>query len=85
MENYIGDGDDPWPTAQLDAIECVSAAICRAHGWNAASAIGHPRSTHQCTSRGSALLLVRVRFHEALGVTPNVASFAPFTAFGVVP
>ncbi|MEU0298825.1 peptidoglycan-binding protein [Streptomyces sp. NPDC006175] len=37
----LGDGEDPWPAAQLDAIERVSAAICRAHGWSARSVIGH--------------------------------------------
>ncbi|MFD3917297.1 N-acetylmuramoyl-L-alanine amidase [Streptomyces sp. NPDC058603] len=37
----LGDGKDPWPAAQLEAIERVSAAICRAHGWGARSVIGH--------------------------------------------
>ncbi|MDQ0794590.1 peptidoglycan-binding protein [Streptomyces sp. B1I3] len=37
----LGDGEDPWPAAQLDAIERVSAALCRAHGWSARSVIGH--------------------------------------------
>jgi hypothetical protein len=37
----LGDGRDPWPAAQLDAIEKVSAAICRHHGWGASSVIGH--------------------------------------------
>ncbi|MEU1309955.1 peptidoglycan-binding protein [Streptomyces cinnamoneus] len=37
----LGDGDDPWPDVQLEAIERVSAALCRAHGWGAASVIGH--------------------------------------------
>ncbi|MDT0610099.1 peptidoglycan-binding protein [Streptomyces lancefieldiae] len=37
----LGDGEDPWPAAQLDAIERVSAAICRAHGWGARSVVGH--------------------------------------------
>ncbi|WP_424922508.1 peptidoglycan-binding protein [Streptomyces sp. wa53] len=37
----LGDGADPWPAAQLDAIERVSAALCRAHGWSARSVIGH--------------------------------------------
>lgn len=37
----LGDGRDPWPASQLDAIERVSAALCRAHGWGAASVIGH--------------------------------------------
>ncbi|MEU0991251.1 peptidoglycan-binding protein [Streptomyces sp. NPDC005953] len=37
----LGDGKDPWPAAQLLAIEQVSAAICRVHGWSARSVIGH--------------------------------------------
>ena len=37
----LGDGDDPWPAAQLEAIEKAAAAVCRAHGWNERSVIGH--------------------------------------------
>lgn len=37
----LGDGEDPWPPAQLLAIEKVSAAICRHHGWGVRSVIGH--------------------------------------------
>ena len=37
----LGDGKDPWPAAQLEAIERVSAAICRHHGWSERSVIGH--------------------------------------------
>ncbi|MFC7470753.1 N-acetylmuramoyl-L-alanine amidase [Actinomadura keratinilytica] len=37
----LGDGEDPWTSAQLDAIERVSAAVCRVHGWNQQSVIGH--------------------------------------------
>ncbi|WPW28660.1 peptidoglycan-binding protein [Streptomyces atratus] len=37
----LGDGKDPWPAAQLEAIEKVSAAICRHHGWSSRSVIGH--------------------------------------------
>ncbi|ARX81508.1 N-acetylmuramoyl-L-alanine amidase [Streptomyces alboflavus] len=37
----LGNGTDPWPAAQLQAIERVSAAICRHHGWGAGSVIGH--------------------------------------------
>ncbi|MET8744862.1 peptidoglycan-binding protein [Streptomyces sp. NPDC004728] len=36
-----GDGKDPWPEAQKEAIEKVAAAICRAHGWSERSVIGH--------------------------------------------
>ncbi|MFJ6487129.1 N-acetylmuramoyl-L-alanine amidase [Streptomyces californicus] len=37
----LGDGKDPWPAAQLDAIERAAAAICKAHGWSERSVIGH--------------------------------------------
>ena len=37
----LGNGQDPWPAAQLLAIEKVSAAICRHHGWSERSVIGH--------------------------------------------
>lgn len=57
----FGDGEDPWPEAQLLAIERVSAAICRHHGWGARSVIGHlewqpgkvdPRGFSMQTMRG---------------------------------
>ena len=37
----LGDGKDPWPAAQIDAMVRYSAAICRAHGWSAKSVIAH--------------------------------------------
>ncbi|MEU9495403.1 N-acetylmuramoyl-L-alanine amidase [Streptomyces sp. NPDC048215] len=37
----LGDGKDPWPKAQLLAIEKVAAALCRAHGWSVKSVIRH--------------------------------------------
>ncbi|MCM1974954.1 MULTISPECIES: N-acetylmuramoyl-L-alanine amidase [unclassified Streptomyces] len=37
----LGDGEDPWPAAQLDAMARASAALCRAHGWTARSVVGH--------------------------------------------
>ncbi|MEU6065341.1 peptidoglycan-binding protein [Streptomyces sp. NPDC047082] len=37
----LGDGRDPWPEAQKEAIEKVSAAICRHYGWSERSVIGH--------------------------------------------
>ncbi|MFC4328386.1 N-acetylmuramoyl-L-alanine amidase [Streptomyces andamanensis] len=42
----LGDGKDPWPAAQVEAMVRVSAALLRAHGWNKdgtgfISAIGH--------------------------------------------
>ncbi|AJT64471.1 hypothetical protein T261_2798 [Streptomyces lydicus] len=37
----LGDGTDPWPPAQLAALEKAAAALCRAHGWTERSVIGH--------------------------------------------
>ena len=36
-----GDGKDPWPRVQYVGMVRATAAICRAHGWGAKSAIGH--------------------------------------------
>ena len=36
-----GNGDDPWPEAQIEAMVKASAAICRHYGWSAKSVIGH--------------------------------------------
>ena len=37
----LGDGKDPWPEEQVDAMCRASAALCKAHGWNERSVIGH--------------------------------------------
>ncbi|WP_326728954.1 N-acetylmuramoyl-L-alanine amidase [Streptomyces phaeochromogenes] len=37
----LGDGEDPWPAAQREAIVRVCAAICRYHGWSARSVLRH--------------------------------------------
>ncbi|WP_327413852.1 peptidoglycan-binding protein [Streptomyces sp. NBC_01233] len=37
----MGDGEDPWPPEQVEAAAQWAAALCRAHGWTAASVIAH--------------------------------------------
>lgn len=37
----MGDGKDPWPPEQVEAIVRVITAICRHHDWSARSAIRH--------------------------------------------
>ncbi|MEU8886749.1 N-acetylmuramoyl-L-alanine amidase [Streptomyces sp. NPDC048442] len=37
----LGDGRDPWPAVQVEAMERAAAAVCRAHGWSSRSVIGH--------------------------------------------
>lgn len=36
-----GDGRDPWPAVQVEAMVRVSAALMRAHQWSEKSTIGH--------------------------------------------
>lgn len=37
----LGDGKDPWPDVQVEAIVRVIAALCRHHKWSARSALRH--------------------------------------------
>lgn len=37
----MGDGKDPWPDEQVDAMVRASAALLRAHRWGERSTIGH--------------------------------------------
>ncbi|MEV6327054.1 N-acetylmuramoyl-L-alanine amidase [Streptomyces sp. NPDC051909] len=37
----LGNGTDPWPKVQLEAIAKAAAAVCRVHGWTQRSVIGH--------------------------------------------
>ncbi|MFG2144140.1 N-acetylmuramoyl-L-alanine amidase [Streptomyces sp. NPDC048696] len=68
----LGDGSDPWPAAQLDAIERVSAAICRGHNWSAKSVIGHLEwSDWKNDPRGFAMPDMRARIARRLGSKPS--------------
>ncbi|GFE20006.1 peptidoglycan recognition protein family protein [Streptomyces nigrescens] len=71
----LGNGKDPWPEAQLDAIERVSAAICRAHGWSAKSIIGHLEwSDDKSDPRGFTMPDMRARVAKRLGSKPAGSS-----------
>ncbi|MGW8374252.1 peptidoglycan recognition family protein [Streptomyces sp. ODS28] len=68
----LGDGHDEWPEAQLDAIERVSAALCRHHGWHAASVIGHLEWTAQKNDpRGVSMDRMRERVEQRLKHDPD--------------
>ncbi|MFF5787695.1 peptidoglycan-binding protein [Streptomyces sp. NPDC012693] len=67
----LGDGRDPWPAAQLDAVERVSAALCRAHGWGARSVIGHLEwSDWKSDPKGFGMPALRQRVQTRLAKTP---------------
>ncbi|GGY31584.1 peptidoglycan-binding protein [Streptomyces xanthochromogenes] len=83
----LGDGADPWPAAQLDAIERVSAALCRAHGWSAKSVIGHLEwSDWKSDPRGFAMAELRSRIAARLAgkpiATPAPQRYQPFPGAG---
>jgi len=72
----LGDGTDPWPEAQLLAIEKVSAAICRHHGWSERSVIGHLEwQPGKVDPRGFTMAWMREKVAKRLGVEP--ATTAP--------
>ncbi|MFD3324146.1 N-acetylmuramoyl-L-alanine amidase [Streptomyces sp. NPDC058701] len=63
----LGDGEDPWPAAQLDAISRTAAAICRFHGWTARSVIGHLEwQPGKVDPRGFTMSAMRTRVAERL-------------------
>ncbi|MEU0849626.1 N-acetylmuramoyl-L-alanine amidase [Streptomyces flaveolus] len=63
----LGDGDDPWPAAQLEAIERAAAAVCRHHGWTERSVIGHLEwQPGKVDPRGFTMASMRARIRDRL-------------------
>lgn len=74
----LGNGSDPWPAAQLEAIEKAAAAICRAHGWTHRSVIGHKEwQPGKIDPRGFTMDSMRSRIRARLGGTPDGPSKPP--------
>ncbi|NDZ63548.1 peptidoglycan-binding protein [Streptomyces cyaneofuscatus] len=74
----LGDGKDPWPAAQLLAIERAAAAVCRAHGWGERSVIGHLEwQPGKVDPRGFTMDSMRTRIGKRLDVDPAPAKPAP--------
>ncbi|MPY47173.1 N-acetylmuramoyl-L-alanine amidase [Streptomyces acidicola] len=74
----LGDGKDPWPEAQLESIERVSAAICRHHGWTARSVIGHLEwQPGKVDPRGFTMASMRDRIDARLGKPTTIPTPAP--------
>lgn len=60
-----GDGSDPWPEDQLDAIARIQAAVCEHHGWSAGSVVGHKEwTTRKVDPRGFSMDSMRGRVQE---------------------
>ncbi|MEU1126474.1 N-acetylmuramoyl-L-alanine amidase [Streptomyces sp. NPDC005899] len=63
----LGDGDDPWPAVQLEAVEKAAAAVCRFHHWDAPSVIGHREwQPGKVDPRGFSMTGMRSRIHDRL-------------------
>ncbi|WP_411088199.1 N-acetylmuramoyl-L-alanine amidase [Streptomyces sp. 061-3] len=63
----LGDGKDPWPDAQLEAIEKAAAAVCRHHGRTSRSVIGHKEwQPGKADPRGFTMESMRTRIHDRL-------------------
>ena len=76
----LGDGEDPWPPAQLLAIEQVAAAVCRHHGWSAASVLRHlDWQPGKVDPRGVDWRLMQARIAARLGTKAPAATPAPVT------
>ncbi|CAM5529700.1 N-acetylmuramoyl-L-alanine amidase domain-containing protein OS=Streptomyces antimycoticus OX=68175 GN=SANT12839_011920 PE=4 SV=1 [Streptomyces antimycoticus] len=74
----LGDGEDPWPEAQKLAIEKVSAAICRAHGWTQRSVIGHLEwQPGKIDPRGFTMDSIRGRIAKRLDAKPDGPASKP--------
>ena len=66
----LGNGKDPWPAAQLEAIEKAAAALCRVHGWSQRSVIGHLEwQPGKVDPHGFSMSSMRARIGERLGTT----------------
>jgi hypothetical protein len=70
IEN-LGNGRDPYPAAQLEAVERVAAALCRAHGWAADRVIGHKEWTTRKIDPSFPMATMRARIAARLGTKPT--------------
>lgn len=68
----LGDGKDPWPDVQLEAIARVQAAVCEFHGWSQQSVIGHLEwTTRKIDPRGFTMVSLRALVAAHLRTGPS--------------
>ncbi|MFD9906377.1 peptidoglycan-binding protein [Streptomyces sp. NPDC059063] len=84
IEN-LGNGRDPYPAAQLDAVERLAAALCRAHGWSAASVIAHKEWTRRKIDPSFSMTAVRARIARRLGTRPPGKPDGPDSPYAAFP
>ena len=78
----LGDGTDPWPAVQVEAIVRTAAALCRAHGWGKdgdTSVIGHKEwQPGKVDPRGPGITMPDVR-KRVLERLKHAAGWSPST------
>ena len=68
----LGDGKDPWPAIQLEAIARACAAVCRVKGWDVNSVLRHlDWSDWKSDPRGVDWTKMRTRITAILNGKPN--------------
>ncbi|MCI3274964.1 peptidoglycan-binding protein [Streptomyces cylindrosporus] len=77
IEN-LGNGKDPYPEAQLTAVEKVAAAVCRAHGWSSGRVIGHKEWTTRKVDPDFSMPSMRARVAGRLGNGGPASAYEPF-------
>ncbi|MGQ4733310.1 N-acetylmuramoyl-L-alanine amidase [Streptomyces sp. Ju416(a)] len=74
----LGNGKDPWPEAQLLAIEKAAAALCRAHGWSVRSVLRHlDWQPGKIDPRGVDWDAMQARIAKRLGTKPATTPAKP--------
>ncbi|MGW7398127.1 peptidoglycan recognition protein family protein [Streptomyces cyaneofuscatus] len=74
----LGNGQDPWPAAQLLAIERAAAALCRAHGWSERSVLRHlDWQPGKIDPRGVDWTAMQARIGRRLAPAPTPAPTKP--------
>ncbi|MFF6931480.1 N-acetylmuramoyl-L-alanine amidase [Streptomyces californicus] len=74
----LGDGKDPWPEAQLLAIEKAAAALCRVHGWSVRSVLRHlDWQPGKVDPRGVDWAAMQARITKRLGGKPATTPTKP--------
>lgn len=72
-----GDGEDPWPAIQLEAIARAAAAVCRFYGWSVNSVIRHMDwSDWKPDPKGVDWTKMRARIAAILAGEPNATPIA---------
>lgn len=68
----LGDGKDPWPNVQIEAMVKAAAAICRHYGWTEKSCIGHLEwSDWKSDPKGFTMTSFRTHLSDCLKAKPG--------------